>query len=81
MADENLVTQVQNMLKEETWTRAAISNYTKNNLTELADIVEKAREAGCADDLQQICDEHLAHTKDSIIALYLSGMVSLGKGA
>ena len=81
MADENLVTQVQNMLKEETWTRAAISNYTKNNLTELADIVEKAREAGCADELQQICDEHLAHTKDSIIALYLSGMVSLGKGA
>ena len=31
--------------------------------------------------MQQICDEHLAHTKDSIIALYLSGMVSLGKGA
>lgn len=81
MADENLITQVQSMLKEETWTRAAISNYTKNNLTELADIVEKAREEGCADELQQICDEHLAHTKDSIIALYLSGMVSLGKGA
>ena len=81
MADENLVTQVQSMLKEETWTRAAISNYTKNNLTELADIVEKSREAGCADEVQQICDEHLAHTKDSIIALYLSGMVSLGKGA
>ena len=46
MADENLVTQVKNMLKEETWTRAAISNYTKNNLTELANIMTKTREAG-----------------------------------
>ena len=33
-----LVKSVQEMLKEETWTRAAISNYTKNNLIELAEI-------------------------------------------
>ena len=31
---EELVKSVQEMLKEETWTRATISNYTKNNLIE-----------------------------------------------
>ena len=29
---KELESKVQEMLKEETWTRATISNYTKNNL-------------------------------------------------
>ena len=33
-----LVQSVQDMLKEETWTRATISNYTQNNLKEFANI-------------------------------------------
>ena len=80
MADVDIVKQVQDMLKEETWTRATISNYTKNNLVELADIVEKARNSEHTDEIQQICDEHLLHTKDSIIALYISGMIALYHG-
>ena len=36
---EELIKSVQDMLKEETWTRATISNYTKNNLMEIASIV------------------------------------------
>lgn len=74
---EELVKSVQDMLKEETWTRAAISNYTKNNLIELAVIVEKAREEKCEAEIKAICDEHLTHSKDSIIALYISGILSL----
>jgi len=77
---EELVKTVQDMLKEETWTRATISNYTKNNLVELAGIVEKARSENCVDEVKAVCDEHLTHTKDSIIALYLSGILALGKG-
>ena len=42
---EELIKNVQEMLKEETWTRAAISNYTKNNLIELAAVIEKAKTA------------------------------------
>jgi transcription elongation factor GreA len=68
------------MLKEETWTRATISSYNKNNLIELASIVEKSRSEGSADEIKAICDEHLTHSKDSIIALYLSGMLGLQKG-
>ncbi len=78
---EELVKSVQEMLKEETWTRAAISNYTKNNLIELAEIVQKAKDLGCINELKETCDEQLSHAKDSIIALYISGMLGLKKGA
>ncbi|MBO4628365.1 MAG: transcription elongation factor GreA [Treponema sp.] len=76
---ENLIQSVQDMLKEETWTRATISNYTQSNLKELADIVEKARNENCVDEILDLCEEHLSHSKDSIIALYLSGIFSLQK--
>ena len=77
---ETLIQSVQDMLKEETWTRATISGYTQNNLKELADIVEQARNENCVDEILNICEEHLSHSKDSIIALYLSGIFSLQKG-
>ena len=44
MAD--LMQSIQDMLKEETWTRATISNYTQSNLEELADLVKKAKDEG-----------------------------------
>ena len=53
-----LVQSVQDMLKEETWTRATISNYTQNNLKEFANIVEKAHSENCADEIYDICQEH-----------------------
>ena len=68
---EELIKSVQEMLKEETWTRATISNYSKEKLIELAAVVEKARNENCTDEIQQICDEQLSHSKDSIIALLL----------
>lgn len=76
-----LVQSVQNMLKEETWTRATISNYTQNNLKEFAGIVEKARNENCADGIYDICKTHLSHSKDSIIALYICGILDLQKGS
>lgn len=78
---EELIKSVQDMLREETWTRASISNYSKDKLIELAAIVEKARNENCVKELQEICDEHLSHQKDSIIALYISGMLSLHQDA
>lgn len=78
---KELETKVQEMLKEETWTRATISNYTKNNLAELTTLIEKAREENCVTEIKAICDEHLTHSKDSIIALYISGILSVRDGA
>ena len=75
MAD--LLQSIQDMLKEETWTRATISNYTQNDLMELAAKVEQAKQEGVEKELKEICEEHLSHSKDSIIALYITGILSL----
>lgn len=76
---EALIKSIQSMLTEEKWTRAAISNYTKTHFVELAAVVEDAQNQNCMDEIQNLCDEHLSHTKNSIIALYISGMIALKK--
>lgn len=76
---ESLVKSVQDMLNEEKWTRATISNYSVSNFKELDAIIREALKAKCVDDIKAHCDEHLAHTKNSIIALYISGIIALSK--
>ena len=76
-----LMQSIQDMLKEETWTRATISNYTQNNLKELADLVEKAKSEGIIKEVHEVCQEHLSHSKDSIIALYICGILDLQSGS
>ena len=68
------------MLKEETWTRTTISNYTSTNLSELKAIVGRAKDEGCVDEIKEICDEHITHSRDSIAALYISGILGLSRG-
>lgn len=79
MAD--LIQSVQDMLKEETWTRQTISNYTQNDLKGLAEIVENAKNENCTKQIYEICKEHLVHSKDSIIALYICGILDLQNGS
>jgi transcription elongation factor GreA len=76
---ESLVKSVQDMLNEEKWTRATISNYSINNFKDLDAIIRDAQAAKCIDEIKTLCDDHLAHTKNSIIALYLSGVSALSK--
>ncbi|MDR2537229.1 MAG: transcription elongation factor GreA, partial [Treponema sp.] len=70
---------IQEMLNEEKWTRAALSNYSANHFKELDQVLEEAKQERAYDEVKSICDEHLIHTKNSIIALYLSGMISLSR--
>ncbi|MCL1928598.1 MAG: transcription elongation factor GreA [Treponema sp.] len=74
-----LLKNVQEMLNEEKWTRAALSNYSTSQFKELDHFLKEARENKVFDELKQLCDEHLMHTKNSIIALYLSGMIALSR--
>lgn len=76
---ETLVKNVQEMLNEEKWTRATLSNYSIAQFKEFDTVLREAREARMLDDVKKVCDEHLAHTKNSIIGLYLSGMVALSR--
>ncbi|MDR1505952.1 MAG: transcription elongation factor GreA [Treponema sp.] len=70
---------VQEMLNEEKWTRAALSNYSTGQFKELDVILKEARDARVYNELKNLCDEHLVHTKNSIIALYFSGMIALSR--
>jgi len=70
---------VQEMLNEEKWTRAALSNYSTSQFKEFDILLRRAKEEKVYDELKKLCDEHLVHTKNSIIALYLSGMIALSR--
>lgn len=78
---EELVKKVSDRLKEESWTRAAISNITQNSIEELEKIVAQAVQENAVSEIRDVCDEHLARSKDSITALYVSGMLALKQGA
>lgn len=69
--------QLIEMLNEEKWTRAAIGNYTTKNFEDLYKLVSTAKKENVVDEIKEICDEHLSHTKNSIIALYISSIISL----
>ncbi|MDR0512758.1 MAG: transcription elongation factor GreA [Treponema sp.] len=76
---EELLKNVQEMLNEEKWTRATLSNYTANQFKDLDAILKQARDSRCENELQKLCYEHLSHSKNSIIALYLGGITSLSQ--
>ncbi|MBL8965861.1 MAG: transcription elongation factor GreA, partial [Spirochaetaceae bacterium] len=77
MAESQLAVKVQEMLNEEKWTRAALGSYSAANLKELDALLEEASREKAVDEIKALCDEHLGHTKNSIVALYLSGVISL----
>ncbi|MCL2719990.1 MAG: transcription elongation factor GreA [Treponema sp.] len=79
---ENAQTLLKNLhetLNEEKWTRASLGNYSTNQFKDLDVILKKAREEKVLDDLKKTCDDHLTNTRNSIIALYLSGMIALSR--
>jgi transcription elongation factor GreA len=78
-AAQTLLKNLQETLNEEKWTRATLGNYSTNQFKELDEILKKARSEKVIDDLKKNCDEHLTHTRNSLIALYLSGMVALSR--
>ena len=76
---QSLLKNLQESLNEEKWTRASLGNYSTNQFKELDAILKTAREEKVLNDLKKNCDEHLSHTRNSIIALYLSGMIALSR--
>lgn len=76
---EDILNKVQKMLNEEKFTRAALTNYSPAQFKELDDILAEAGSAHSLAELKKLCDEHLSHSKNSIIAEYFSGIVSLSE--
>lgn len=77
MSESPLATKVQEMLNEEKWTRAALGTYSVSNLKELDALLEEANREKVVEDIKELCEEHLTHTKTSIVALYFTGVIGL----
>ncbi len=76
---EKIIENISGMLNEEKWTRATLNDYAIGNFQELDGVIDTVIANGVQDEVQGICDEHLEHTKNSIVALYISGVISLSK--
>jgi len=76
---KKIVNEVHSMLTEEKWTRATLHDYAITSFHELDSLIENVIAKGLQDEILKLCDEHLEHTKNSIVALYISGVISLSK--
>lgn len=77
MADSPLKEKLQLMLNEEKWTRTLMANYSVASLKELDRFIEDAVQQGVTDDIIKISTDHLSQTKNSVIALYVAGILSI----
>lgn len=72
-----LTERITELLNEEKWTRATLNNYTVANFSDLDELIEQIQDKEQADEVLDLCNEHLHHTKNSIIALYISGRIKI----
>lgn len=78
MADTT-VDRIRELLNEEKWTRAALNSYTIQNFKELDELIDGTDSEEVLEEIDGICEEHLHHTRNSIIALYISGVIALNR--
>ena len=76
MSDE-MINKINDLLNEEKWTRAALSNYTIKNFEELDETLDEILGSKIQNEIKDLCEEHLDHSKHSIIGLYISGIIAL----
>ncbi len=74
-----LAAKVIELLNQEKWTRAALNSYVTANFVELDEVLAAARNEQREAELLELCEDHLRSNRNSIIALYLSGIVSIGR--
>jgi transcription elongation factor GreA len=74
---EEILLDIQEKLKEEKWTRAAIESYSVKNFIELDSHIRIAVSEGFRDDLKNLCKETLKHSQNSLVGLYIIGVLSL----
>jgi len=79
MADSPITKKLQETLNEEKWTRATLSGYTVNQIKELDALFHEAALEKALDEVRDLCNEHIGHSKNSIAALYLSGIIALSR--
>ena len=77
--DSIITDKISHLLNEEKWTRAAISSFSVSNFDELDNIIKEIADDETKAAVLEDCDEHLSHNKNSIIGLYISGILTLSR--
>ncbi len=78
---EDILLDIEEKLKEEKWTRAAIESYSVKNFIELDSYIRIAIDENFKDELKNLCRENLKHYQNSVVGLYLIGVLSLEESA
>ncbi|MGC8765275.1 MAG: transcription elongation factor GreA [Brevinematia bacterium] len=81
LTKSEILLKVEEILKEEKWTRATIDSYLVKNFIELDNLIRNAVEEGYKEDLKNICRENLKHSPNSVVSLYIFGILSLEESA
>ncbi|MGB4408254.1 MAG: transcription elongation factor GreA [Sphaerochaeta sp.] len=69
--------EIENLLKEEQWTRSTITNYTIQSFNELDEQISELDDEEKTE-AKNLCDTHLTDKeRNSIIAMYVSGSIQL----
>ncbi len=76
---EAIVDKIHELLNEEKWTRATLNSYTIQNFKDLDELIDSIDNEERLQEIKETCEEHLHHTKNSIIALYISGIIALNQ--
>ena len=72
----DVIKRVQELLTEEKWTRATIESYSRKNFIALDTLIEAALTENIAKELRDTCLEHTRHSQNSIVALYVIGIIN-----
>lgn len=74
---DEILSEIEERLKEEKWTRAAIESYSVRNFIELDSTIRIAIDENFKDELKTLCKENLKHYQNSVVGLYIVGLLSL----
>lgn len=77
----DVVQKLSELLNEEKWTRATLNNYIIKNFTDLDQVIAQASKDEKLADIRGLVTEHLTHTPNSIIALYVVGKLNFEEEA
>ena len=76
---DTLASRIGQMINAEKWTRADLSEYTISSFQTFDEMLKEIFSNDIQDEAQEICEEHLQTSRDSVIGLYLAGIIALKK--
>ena len=74
---KQIIKDISELLNEEKWTRISMTEYTVSDFEDFQSLLSKAIDTQETESLAESCKEHLKTNKESIVALYISGMLAL----